>query len=360
MKYNTSLITGALLIAAAAGANAQTTATTDPVGYITCKVAAGNSLSFLSPTLVNKLEFSGVAASATATTVTLTGTPLTPPTYDAAVNPAFDAAVPMPGYYLEVSSGSGEGQWANITSTTNSVVTVDRNLSTFITGGTTTVRIRKHSTIGEVFGATNSAGLAGSDQSATADEIKLLKPVTHAVKSYYYFNDGAGFTQWADLDGNDAINVIIFPDQGIVLQRKTGAALSFVRVGHVKTGKTALYATPGINVMATPRAVGDGGAPANNFNLGNSNLANTGALSTHVKGSDQSATADVLRIPQASPNVLKEFYFFDDGAGFTQWADLDGIEATTELLNEGEAFILIRQAGAGALTWTAPAQIIAP
>ena len=352
MKNKLSLIIGAIALAAAAGSQAQT-AVTDPVGYITCKVAAGNSLSFVAPTLVNKLEFSGVASGVTATSITLSGAaPLAANAFAAAVNVAYDAAAPMPGFYVEVSSGTGEGQWANITANTTTALTVDRDLTAAITAGTSTVRIRKHATIGEIFGATNTAGLKGSDQSATADEVKVLKPVTHAVKSYFFYDDGVN-TQWSDLDTNDAINVSILPDQGIIVHRKTGGAnLSFVRVGHVKTGKTTLYASPGLNVLATPRAVGD------TFTLGNSNLTNAGAQGTRVKGSDQSATADLLRIPQAN-GALKDFFFYDDGVN-TQWSDLDTNDATGEQLTEGEAFILVRQASAGNLIWTAPAQPIAP
>jgi len=357
MKHNLSLIIGAIALAAAAGSQAQT-AVTDPVGYITCKVAAApagsSALSFISPTLVNKLEFSGIAASANATSITLAGaTPLTGLTLTAVANAAYDVTpgALMPVYYVEVSAGTGEGQWANITANTATSVTVDRDLSSFITGGTTTVRIRKHATIGEIFGATNTAGLHGSDQPGTADEVKVLKPVTHAVKSYFFYDDGTT-TQWSDVDLADAINVSILPDQGMIIQRKTAAPVSFVRVGHVKTGKTALYASPGLNVLATPRAVGD------TFTLGNSNLTNAGPQTTRIFGNDQPGTADLLRIPQ-NTGALKDFFFYNDGVT-TQWSDVDLADASGEQLNEGEAFILVRKAGAGNLTWTAPAQPIAP
>lgn len=354
MKHKISLIIGALSLAAAAGSQAQT-AVTDPVGYITMKVTAApagsSSLSFVAPTLVNKLEFSGIASAATATTITLTGAaPLTAGSYNAAVNKAFDLVVPMPGYYVEVSAGAGEGQWANITGNTATALTVDRDLSSFIVGGTTTVRIRKHATIGEIFGATNTAGLKGADSALSADEVKVLKPITHEVKSYFFYDDGQN-TQWSDLGLEDAINVSILPDQGIIIQRKATTALSFVRVGHVKTGKTAIYATPGANVLPTPRAVGD------TFTLGNSNLSNTGAQTTRVFGSDTAFAADALRIPQ-NDGQLKDFFFYDDGQN-TQWSDLLVGDASNEPFNEGESFVYIRKSG-GNLTWTVPAQPIAP
>jgi uncharacterized protein (TIGR02597 family) len=350
MKHNLSLIVGAIALAVAAGSKAQT-AVTDPVGYITCKVTAGNSLSFVSPTLVNKLEFSGVASGAAANVITLTGAaPLTAAAFNGVVVPAYDEANPMPGFYVEVSSGTGEGQWANIVSNTATTLTTDRSLASFITGGTTTVRIRKHATLNEIFGATNTAALQSGVESATADEVKVIKPGTHAIASYFFYDDGTD-KGWLSVDNKVAGDVIILPDQGIIVQRKTGAGLSFVRVGHVKTGKTALYATPGLNLLASPRAVGD------TFTLSNSNLANNGPITEHVLGGVESAVSDLIRVPQDNGS-LKDFFYYNDGVD-QGWVDVAS-QPADDVLNEGQSFLLLRKAGAGNLTWTAPAQPIAP
>lgn len=342
MKHNLTLITGALLIAVSAGAYAQT-AVTDPVGYITINVKPAGTLSFVAPSLVNKVEFAGVAASATATTISVSGTPFTAD--------VFNAVAGRPQYYVEVTNGAGEGAWTNITSNTASQLTVPDDMTSVVTGSTTTIKIRKHVTIADMFGATNSAGLKGGDQVSAADEIKILNSETKAVTTIFYYDDGA--TQaWVDADFNEVPNFPIEPQQGIYINRKLAAPISFVRVGHVKTGKTMLTSDPGINIVAVARAVGSA------FTLSNSNLTNAGPQGGRVKGGDQIASADTLKIQQAG-GALKEFFFYDDGA--TQaWVDSDFIEAPSTQLTEGTSFVLLRQASAGTFTWTVPGETIAP
>ena len=77
MKHHLSLIIGAASLAVAAGSHAQT-ATTDPVGYITVNVrGSASGLSFISPSLVNKVEFAGTISAINATSITVSGTPFT-------------------------------------------------------------------------------------------------------------------------------------------------------------------------------------------------------------------------------------------------------------------------------------------
>jgi len=349
MKHHLSLIIGAASLAAAAGSYAQT-ATTDPVGYITINVKATGTLSFVSPSLVNKVEFSGVATAANATSITVSGTPFTPSAFNIAPAPPVGSGKPQ--YYVEITNGANEGAWTNITGNpTNNAVNTADDMSALITAGTTTIKIRKHVTIADMFGATNSAGLDGGDQISSADEIKVLNSETKSILNIFFYDDGA--TQaWIDADSNDVADFPIEPQQGLFVNRKLATPVSFVRVGHVKTGKTMVTSDPGINVLAVPRAVGSA------FTLATSNLTNAGAQSGKVKSGDQIAFADVLKIQQAN-GTLKEFFHYDDG-GTQAWLDADGIELPGEQLNEGTSFILIRQQSAGIFTWTVPAETIAP
>jgi hypothetical protein len=344
MKHHLSILTGAVALAAAAGSYAQT-ATTTPVGYITINVRPQGTLSFVSPSLVNKVEFSGIASAATATTISVSGAPFT-------AN-AFDPTAPnKPQYYVEITGAgvNGEGAWTNITDNTTNQITVADDMSALITGGTTTITIRKHVTISDMFGATNSAGLKGGDQISAADEIKVLNSETKNILNVFFYDDGTN-KAWVDADFNDMADFPIEPQQGLFINRKVATPVSFVRVGHVKTGKTMLTSDPGINIVAVPRAVGSA------FTLSLSNLTNTLAQSQRVKSSDQIATADVLKIQQANGS-LKEVFHYDDGTN-KAWVDADFNDLTNEQLNEGTSFILVRQASAGTFTWTVPAETIA-
>ena len=259
---------------------------------------------------------------------------------------------------MEITNGAtATGLWTNILSNINNQITTEDDLSASIVDTTTTIKIRKHVTIANMFGATNTAGLFGSDQVSTADEIKILDTQTKNVKSVFYYDDGS-YQQWVDADFIEVPNLAIQPGQGLYIDRKAPGALSFVNVGHVKTGPTMMSFDPGISIVGVPHAVGA------NFVLNNTNLANIlptplGPQSGRVVGSDQIATADVLKVAQLDGS-LKECFYYDDGS-YTAWVDADFVEiGATEQLKEGTSFVFVRQAVGGTFTWTSPLEVIAP
>jgi uncharacterized protein (TIGR02597 family) len=352
MKHNLSLLTGALLFAVAAGANAQT-AVTDPVGYITMNVYGGGTannprFTIVSPTLVNKVDFAGAIATVdtAGSKLTFTGNPLTA----GAFNQVDIGGVNYPKYYVEVTSGPSEGAWRNITANTAGDITLASNFPAAVVAGAT-VKIRKHVTINELFGATNSAGLNGNEDAAQADEVIVLAPGAPPV-SYFYIPT-AGFEGWYDLIGTPSGEIPISPDKGLLISRKVTGTASFVRVGHVKTGKTTLNFKEGYNVMPVTLATG--------LELGDSQLF-TGSLATGIKADFDAAIADnviVLSNTGAAPATY--FYVNDPGPPpFVGFFDLLGNDANGVVIPEGSGALLLRQAGLGAFDYTAPAQVIAP
>ena len=335
MNNKLSLLIGALSFVAVAGAKAQT-AVTDPVGYITVNVnGSASGLSFIAPSLVNKVEFAGASTTTAGTTINLSGTPLTAGAYGS-------------GFYVEVTSGAGAGAWSTIASNTNNTIVTAQDISAALSAGAT-VRVRKHVTVGDFFGNTNTAGFKSGTEIAAADEIRILDAQTKAIKKVFYYDDGMA-AQWIDEDFNDATNLVIPPQQGIFVVRKLATALSFVRVGHVKTGPTVLPVQTGLNVMGVTRAVGSA------FTLSTSGLK-TATAGSSVQSGTEIAAADVVRIAQPS-GVLKNFFHYDDGMA-AQWIDEDFNDATGTQLKEGTSFILVRKPAAG-FTWVVPAETIAP
>jgi uncharacterized protein (TIGR02597 family) len=333
MKNKLSILIGAISLAAAAGASAQT-AVTDPVGYITVTVnGSASGLSFIAPTLVNKIEFAGATSTTTGTTISFSGTPLTAGAYG-------------PGFYVEVSTGGVPGAWSSIASNTANSITTTTDISNGLAAGAT-VRIRKHVTVGDFFGATNSAGFKSGAEILTADEIRIVNAVDKKITKVFYYDDGTA-AAWVDEDFNEAANLVIPPQQGILVVRKLATPLSFVRVGSVKTGPTALPVQPGLNIMAVSRAVGS------SFTLGTSGLKTaTGG----VQSGAEVAPADLVRIAQPNGS-LKNYFHYDDGTA-QAWVDEDFNEATTVQLKEGTSFILVRKPSTG-FVWGVPAEPIAP
>lgn len=342
MKNKLSLLVGLASLAAIVGVQAQT-AVTDPVGYVTATVnpsPAGSRFTAISPTLVNKTEFSGVVASVAGNVLTLTGTPLTGLNF-----------APVGGfskYWVEITNGATtEGAWTNITSNTDGTITTTDNMASAIVGGTTTIKVRAHVTIDQFLGATNTAGLQGGEDPGSADEVLLIDPTAVAKIQTVFYDTAAG--AWTD---GDSFNVVgaqpIEPGQGVLVKRKSNTARSIVVTGYVKTGKTMVSSFQGTNLLGVPLATGTSFASSNLF---------TGAnLATSVQGGEDPGSADeVLVIP---PSGVIQTIFYDTAAG--AWTDGDTFNPVpTQVLAEATGF-LIKRKSATPFTWTAPAQVIAP
>ena len=334
MKQNLSLTTGAILIAAAAGLHAQT-AVTEPVGYVTSTVAAGGAIrgeTLFGATLVTKVEFQGIVATKAGTTLSFTGTPLTAGAYG-------------PRFYVEIKDGAGEGVYTDIVSnTSSSIVTLD-NVSSFITAGTTSVRIRAHQTISTIFGATNSAGFLAGASLDDADQIVLLDPATQLPKVIFYSTDEFA-PGWVDASFNPAANEIVAPGQGALIKRKVASTLSIVQVGHVKLGKTVVSVETGENIIAIPLATGV-------------TVDNSGLGATVTKGPDL-ANADQMIVGTGLNTFTTLFNSTDEFAA--GWVDASFNPQGTFLLKEGTAVLLKNTAPAAgntAYNWTFPAQVVA-
>ena len=339
MKHNLTLITGALLIAVSAGAYAQT-AVTDPVGYITINVsgnASHNTFSAITPTLVNKVEYSGVVTAISGDGKTLTVAGLTAGAYNS-------------NFWLEVTSGTGEGAWTYVASNTATSITVSDSMAAFISGTTTTIKVRQHVTVAQFFGATNSAGLQGGGDPGQADEVTFLgdRGIASGNVTVFYDPSGPG---WFNGDFAPADNTVIEPGQGLLIARKATTPTSFVQVGHVKTGKsmTSVLQGPtasdfGENVVGIRSAVG--------VTLDASNLFTNNNATGVRKGDDPGIADEVIQFI----NGLPKTYFYDG----TQWSDADFAPAGTTVLAEGTALYIVRKQAVGDFVWTAPAVTIAP
>lgn len=327
MKHKFSLLVGLASLAALVGATAQT-AVTDPVGYITINITGSTKgYSAISPTLVNKTEFAGAVSAVSATGVTLTGAALTANAFAS-------------GYWVEVTNGAGEGAWTNITGNTATDLTLADNMSAFITAGTSTVKIRKHVTVDQFFGATNTAGLKSGTDAGAADEVFFLEPGGAPAQTTDVFYDGAA---WNDLNFNAAGTKPIEPGQGLLVARKLETPVSFVFTGYVKTGKSMIQVAPGANVVSIPSAVG--------YTLDGSGLRGATDAVGVAAGGDAGA-ADEVFLFDTSPTGISHFY---DGTG---WNDINFNAAGTKLMKEGTGAYIIRKAGRPAFNWVAPAVTI--
>ena len=332
MKHNISLITGALLIAAATGAKAQTTATTDPVGYITANVTGGTNttpgISYLGASLVNKIEYAGTATGGSGTSATFAASTFTAGAYG--LNTLNEGK-----FYVEITTGANAGVWTDIRGNTDTTLTLADAIGGLFSGQS--VKIRAHHTVSSLFGDNvgNPLKLTGGIDTASADVLELVSPT--AVTQLFFNTDENSWVAGATL-ANDKV---IAPGEGVKVRRRSAAA-PIVWVGHVKTGKTVLPVEAGTNLVAVPRAVGS-----------SFTFATSGLLASGLTGGVDTAGADVIT-QLTGANVSQIIYNTDEAAFFSGATNAD-----TFPIPEGTAIRILRK-GTTAFNWVIPAETIAP
>lgn len=315
-------------------------ATTDPVGFIDLSVSGGSiadpKLSLISPTLTRPVLWQGAITAISGTTITVSGAAWAASQFNGANG----------SHYVEIISATDttkSGALSDIAATTTSTITTADNLTAPVAFAAVgdSIKIRKHVTIADVFGANNTAGLKGSDDVGTADEILVYDAATPSTY-WYYDGSAGGAAGWYDLLFNAAGNVPIGPNEGVVVKRKTAGDVTFSVSGAVKTGNTLIPIKNGLNVLGTVSAKG--------LTLATSGLVSGTAA---LQKSDDIGTADEVII--YSPTSLLTYWYYDGTAGGTPgWYDLLFNAAGSVNIAPGSAFVVKRKTGA-AFNWALPA-----
>jgi hypothetical protein len=312
-------LTYSLLAAAAACGMAQgqgqTTAYTTPVGYTTQTLDA-NKYNLVAITLHNSAVFGGVITGANSTSVSFTGVDFT----------TLLAAGTV--YILELPNGVTQ----EISTWTATSLTTPENISSSVVAGTTTCKIRKASTVSDIFGATNSLGLASDgDEDLSNNDVLLVPNVNNAFDTVYYFDNGET-TGWFDDQGNEANNKVLNYGDGFFVQRIAGGqSINLVISGEVKKTPTSSVLVSGFNFVGSVSPVG--------LTLSNSGLQNFLNIATNE--AEATTTADFV-LQQQSNGTYRTAYYFNDGET-VGWFDDQGETADNLILDTG---CLIQNKGA--------------
>ena len=310
-----------LLAAAASGLAFGQTAYTTPVGYTT-KVVAPNQFNLIGISLHNSVAAAGIldAESAGPNSVT-----------DNQVN--FTTALTAGAtYILELPNGVIQ----EITSWSASVLTTPDNITGSVVPGTTPYKIRKASTISEIFGATNTFGLTPSADGSTSacDTIQIYNGSGFDV--ILYINDGAGTQGWFTEAGSPAANIPVVYADGIYVRRVAGSSISLVTSGEVKTVATSGILTSGFNYLGAVSPVG--------LTLLQSGLQNF--ITPSPDGN--AATSDSVQV-QVAGGAYRVCMFIT-GAG---WFDEAGDPADNVVLDSG--LLIMNRSAAKPYTISVPA-----
>ncbi len=276
-----------VLLAGNDSGHAQTSATTDPVGFVTLQLT-GKAYNFIGLPLYSTVIFKGPVSGVSTSEITFDGSPFGGMSLGAVAI----GAEQVPQYFIEVTSGSDLGAMIPILSNTANSVTVAENVSTFI-AAEDTITLRPLHTLDSLF--PNGAPLKTSGSIALADEVFIFDASTQASISFYFSSSVGQWLRGTTPNGNRSI----LPNQSIYIRRKPTTGATLVISGIVKLGTTGIDINHGYSLVPNPFPVA--------FPLSASNL-HTGSNSTGVKGSGSIALADEVTIYSGS-SVPKTYYY---------------------------------------------------
>jgi uncharacterized protein (TIGR02597 family) len=335
---NVLRLAAGILFASVTSLLAQTTATTDPVGFITLNVpgtGGGPSagISFTGLSMTRAVEYQGSAETVGVNTLVDNEATWTDNQFNGAAG----------AYFLEITTGPNAGSTYDIQSTSAGTKTI--TLAQNLAAGTTapvTFKVRKHWTIASVFGANNESGLGGGGPS-TADQI--LCYTGSAYDSYYYQTTGLGGVGWrkGGAPTVDASATVLFPEDGLIIKRYQAAPVNVVLLGAVKMGQTSIPVVSGVNIVSNVYAA--------SMTLGTSGLY-TGNSATGLAGGSVS-TADQILLWNGT--TYDSYYYQTSGLGGTGWrkGGAPTVDAAATAIPTGASIVIKRQ-GASGFSWVAP------
>jgi uncharacterized protein (TIGR02597 family) len=242
MKHSFLLNTVAATLLLGTAAFAQTVAT-DPVGFTTTACPA-NTDTYTSVPFTRPPEFVGATSAATATTLTVSGTPFT-------ANQFVYVAGTQPKHYFvligpHASTNPKEGLFYEITGNTNNTITVNPlgdNLSTI--AANTQILIVPYHSLGSLFPASDAGISFIVSPSQFNRQTQILIPNYAAVginqppNITYYFLSGQGWRQFGRPTTEDHTDDAMV-NGGFFIIRNAAAGTTLTSLGSVLTKKTTI------------------------------------------------------------------------------------------------------------------------
>lgn len=318
----------------------QTTSYSDIVGYSTITAAAnggsGVRYSLVAANLLNSPSWSG----------SINGSlQAAPGSFTAG---AFNSGATFAKYYVEIVDGSAAGSQADIVSNTTDTLTVTGQ-SAFQTaiGSGASVKIRKHRTLVDLFGgASGTTGdtsvLIAKGTSLSAADNVIVKE--GGVDKSYYYSSNAIRPGWRDSTGNSSADRPFYPNQGLIIARKSNSAANIVVTGEVKQGVTFIDLPIGYNLVSLPIPA-DSTLPS--FFGGSSGT--TGATDVKIVKGSSLSSADNILVAQSDGSY--KTYYYSSNAIRPGWRDSAG-SGSSAVSIPGSAAIFIKKLANGSISTT--------
>ncbi len=318
---------------------AQTTATTTPVGYITVTIPAATPPTIpevnvaFAVQLYNLSDFQGAVATVTAPNqFTLTGASFT--------DGAFATASAPRG--VRIMTGTQQGLLLLVTANTTNQLTVAlpsgvTDINTLLAVGNT-VQVLPVNTFGSLFGTTTPLLMPG-ETTDDGDVVFLLsKDVSGNDKWLTFWHNG---TNWRRLGiGANQNNTILYPDEGVFIVHRGASPVTLTMMGTVPSTneQTDLFGN-GSTFLANRFPV--------DIQFVNSGIDTT---ANWVKNEDVNL-ADKVYLWNTTTRIWQTYWH-----NGTNWRRTgSGANKNTDLIKAGSAVVISRQSPTGAvLTQTLP------
>lgn len=332
----------AILVAAGFSANAQTTATTDPVGFTTINVRGKTTSAKAFTMVVLPMErASAFTGSCSGASFSLDGNNRTVITFGSDLFTASQFTGTGNQHYFRVTTGGNAGDFSTITANTANSITLADNLNAVLTTATS-FEVNPYWTLGTAF--PGGAGLQGGTSANAADNITIYN--SNFVGTVYFYSTSAN--QWrTGITGSD--NVIIPPGTGVAIERKQSSAVAIVLPGSVPLGTSAVAVNGSTSGTATRNTLVGSAYPLASKRLADLGLY-TGSSATGLQGGTSANAADTVTIYNPATGVGTP-YFYNTTAN--QWRS--GITASDNVtIPDGSAVLITRKSGRSPFTWYIP------
>jgi len=245
-------------------------------------------------------------------------------------------------FYLELASGAKIDVIG--TDGPSKTLTISSNLPVPILVGDK-YKIRRHTTLSDIFGPNNEAGLTPGPNPAVADNVLLYNSQNQQTYTFFY-SSVPGYHGWYGDNYSPAGQTVIGSESGIMVRSKTSQSTFVYTHGSAKEGVNLTPVYSGFNLLGTLK--GDRSLKLSELNL------YTGDAGTGIGAGSNPGAADNLILIR--PDTTTATYFYSDYPGFIGWYDTSFKVSSDVVVPAGSAFFIQRKAPRGAFYWTVPAE----
>jgi uncharacterized protein (TIGR02597 family) len=346
----------------AAPAFAQTTATTDPVGFITLNVS-GASDNAMSVPMVRDAAFAGaVNGSITANSFTVTGAAWTADQF------VFNSTTQPNTYYCEFATGPLQGLYYLITANGPDSLTLDMegdsllahvlpsNASAALASGNS-IRIRPYTRIKDLFENAGTPIIEPRPNAFTAKDDILFPNYTavgtnKAASLTVYYVTGQGWRA-AGQGAADFANTILRPSEAFIVRRRNASPLTITNMGSVLMNQAVSFIPGGNGTSANdiyisvnrpaPVKLDDSG-----LRIADQSLSLVKDSATAFSRQDELLAFSAGAGLNAAPSST---YYYLAGSGWRKVSSADTTIGQTVFLEPGKSYILRKKAANSGRDW---------